>query len=146
MEQVKSFAIHVFKTLGAGFSERVYHNAMVVLLEKNNICFLSEQTIPVMFEGTEVGRVRSDLVINEKIVVELKACSSMTDKHLTQCQMYMKLTKIPQGLVINFPSSDDEEVDFGEITETTCCQRCGRDSHSAQTCYASKHIKGMRLT
>jgi hypothetical protein len=52
MEQVKKFADKVFTTLGAGFTERIYHNAMEVLLRKNNIPFQSEQNIPVMFEGT----------------------------------------------------------------------------------------------
>jgi GxxExxY protein len=145
MEEIKLLAKHVFKTLGAGFNERVYHNAMEVLLKKRNICFLSEHTMSVMFEGVQVGEVRADLVINDKLVVELKACSNVTDRHFAQCQMYMKLMKISEGLVINFPQNDDEDVEFGEIAETVSCQRCGRDSHTVQTCYASKHIKGIRL-
>jgi GxxExxY protein len=144
MENIKSFAKHVFKILGAGFSERVYHNAMEVLLKKDNICFLSEHTIPVMFEGVKIGDVRSDLVIEEKLVVELKVVGSVNDKHMTQCNMYMKLLKIQNGIVINFPQSDDEEVDFVEISLNNC-SRCGRDSHNASTCYAKTHINGNRL-
>jgi GxxExxY protein len=145
MDQIKNFAKYVFKTLGAGFSEKVYHNAMEVLLKRHNICFLSEHTIPVMFESVEVGKVRADLVINEKIVIELKSVGSVREKHLTQCNMYMKLLKINDGIVINFPASDDEDVEFEEISLTTDCTRCGRDSHSAESCYASKHIKGYRI-
>jgi GxxExxY protein len=123
MEQIKTFANHVFKTLGAGFSERVYHNAMEVLLKKNKIPFKTEDRIPVMFEGVEVGQVRADLVIDDNIVVELKSVKSIRDDHATQCTMYMKLLDIDYGIVINFPCSDDEEVEFQCITAHTLYRR-----------------------
>ena len=145
MEDIKSLARYVFKTLGAGFSERVYHNAMEVLLKKHNICFLSEQTIPVMFEGVKVGDVRADLVVSDKICVELKAVGGVKDEHLTQCQMYMKLLNLKDGIVINFPKFDDEEVEFEEISTSTTCKRCGRDSHDESTCYAKNHLNGYKL-
>jgi len=145
MEQIKQFAKHVFRTLGAGFSERVYHNAMEVLLKKHSICFLTEQVIPVLFEGVVVGSVRADLVVSDTIVVELKSTSSVRDKHLTQCQMYMKLLKLQTGIVINFPEGDDEEVEFEEISLSQACARCGRDSHTAIACYAKSHVNGSRL-
>ena len=142
MEEVKTFANIVFSKLGAGFSERVYHNAMQVLLKNHKISFKSEQIIPVMFEGAEVGSVRADLVINDSIVVELKSVRSIKDDHATQCSMYMKLLNSPNGLVINFPCSDLEEVGFHELEATPMCSRCGRDSHIESGCYAKKHING----
>ena len=87
MEQIKSFAKRVFKALGAGFSERVYHNAMEVLLKKHNIPYKSEQVIPVMFEGVEVGQVRADLVVAGNIVIELKSVKSLKDDHATQLSL-----------------------------------------------------------
>jgi GxxExxY protein len=146
MEQLKTFSKHVFSSLGAGFNERVYHNAMEVLLKKENIQYKSEQIIPVMFEGVEVGQVRADLVIDGKIVVELKSVRSIKDDHATQCAMYMKLLNIDSGLVINFPCSDNEDVDFQELEASSpVCKRCGRDSHMASGCYAKKHIDGYSL-
>ena len=143
MEQLKTLSKRVFSCLGAGFSERVYHNAMEVLLKKENIQYKSEQIIPVMFEGVEVGQVRADLVIDGKIVVELKSVRSIKDDHATQCAMYMKLLNIDSGLVINFPCSDNEGVDFQELEASSpVCKRCGRDSHMASGCYAKKHIDG----
>jgi GxxExxY protein len=143
MDQIKKAAKYVFTSLGAGFSERVYHNAMEVLLKKYNIPYKSEQVIPVMFEGVEVGQVRADLVIDEKIVVELKSVRSIKDDHATQCSMYMKLLNIESGVVINFPCGDNEEVDFQELEASSpVCKRCGRDSHMASGCYAKKHIDG----
>jgi GxxExxY protein len=123
MEQVKTFANHVFKTLGAGFSERVYHNAMEVLLKKNKIPFKTEVTVPVMFEGSEVGQVRADLIINGNLVVELKSVKSIKEDHATQCTMYMKLLDVDDGIVINFPCSDNEEVEFQTITAYTLYRR-----------------------
>jgi len=123
MEQVKTFANHVFKTLGAGFSERVYHNAMEVLLKKNKIPFKTEVTIPVMFEGQEVGQVRADLIINGNLVVELKSVKCIKEDHATQCTMYMKLLDVDDGIVINFPCSDNEEVEFQTITAYTLYRR-----------------------
>jgi GxxExxY protein len=115
MDFVKQAAVKVFSTLGAGFSERVYHNATEVLLKKEGIEFKSEHVIPVMFEGVEVGNVRADLVVNDDLVVELKSVKGITGNHVTQCEMYMKLTNIPSGLVINFPCSNDEKVEICEI-------------------------------
>jgi GxxExxY protein len=146
MEQLKTLSKRVFSCLGAGFSERVYHNAMEVLLKKENIQYKSEQIIPVMFEGVEVGQVRADLVIDGKIVVELKSVRSIKDDHATQCAMYMKLLNIDSGLVINFPCSDNQDVDFQELEASSpVCKRCGRDSHMASGCYAKKHIDGYSI-
>jgi hypothetical protein len=143
MDKVKSFANRVFVSLGAGFTERIYQNALEVLLKKNNIPFTSEQVIPVMFEGVEVGQVRADIVINGNLVVELKSVKSIRDDHATQCGMYMKLLKINEGVVINFPCSDEETVEFQELEfSAPTCSRCGRDNHMATTCYAKKHVDG----
>lgn len=145
MEKVKQFADQVFATLGAGFTERIYHNAMVVLLRRHKIPYKTEQTIPVMFEGENVGSVRADLVIGDSIVVELKSVRSLKDDHATQCGMYMKLLKIPNGLVINFPCSDFESVSYQEMHESVGCKRCGRDNHEASKCYAKRHTDGTPL-
>jgi GxxExxY protein len=115
MEFIKKSAIKVFETLGAGFNEKVYHNALEVLLNKEGIPFKSEHIIPVIFEGVEVGSVRADLVVNEDLVVELKSVKSITGNHMTQCEMYMKLTNIPRGIVINFPCANHEKVEICEI-------------------------------
>jgi GxxExxY protein len=123
MDQIKLFSKHVFTTLGAGFSEKVYHNAMEVLLKKNKIPFKSEHTIPVIFEDVEVGHVRADLVIDNDIVVELKSVKMIRDDYAVQCTMYMKLLGIKNGVVVNFPCSDDEEVTFQYISANTVYKR-----------------------
>jgi GxxExxY protein len=148
MEKVKTFATTVFSTLGAGFSEKVYHNAMEILLTKHKIPFKSEQVIPVIFEGHEVGRVRADLVIDGKYVVELKSVRGIKDDHSTQCFMYMKLLKINEGVVINFPCSDNEDVEFQDqklVEDENTCSRCHREGHTYEKCYAKRDVNGNML-
>jgi GxxExxY protein len=148
METIKRFSRTVFSTLGAGFSERVYHNSLEVLLKKHNIPFKTEQVIPVMFEGCEVGQVRADLVINGKIVIELKNTTGIKNDHSTQCFMYMKLLKINEGIIINFPKSDDEEVEFHEqklVEDENTCSRCDREGHTYDKCYAKRDVNGNML-
>ena len=136
MEFIKKSAVKVFDTLGAGFSERVYHNALEILLRKSGIHFKSEHIIPVMFEGEKVGDVRADLVLNEDLVVELKSVKNITGSHVTQCEMYMKLTNILTGVVINFPSSNDEKVEIYEIRKilSTNYVHINNNGHSSSQC------------
>ena len=98
-----------------------------------------------MFEGEKVGEVRADLILNDNLVVELKSVKTIADNHVTQCAMYMKLMKIGSGLVINFPCSDEDDVEFQELSSTPICSKCGRDSHIADGCYAKKHIDGHKI-
>ncbi len=115
MDLLKKLAVEVFSTLGAGFSERVYHNAMEVQLRSNNMMYDTERIINVTFKGISCGIVRADLIVNNSIVVELKQCQKIKEEHETQCEMYMRLLNIKQGLVICFPNSKNEEVMCTEI-------------------------------
>ena len=144
MEQIKEIAKHVFSTLGAGFTEKIYHNAMEVILKKKNIIFKSEHKIHVLFEGSVIGEVRADLVL-DNLIIELKSVKSIRNDHSTQCGMYMKLLKIADGIVINFPSTDEEDVEFQELKYIPPCDRCGRYGHINKKCYATTHISGTLL-
>jgi GxxExxY protein len=106
MEQIKNFAIEVFSTLGAGFSERIYHNAMEIQFRKHGISYETEKVINVMFDGYSCGVVRADLIVDKSIVVELKQVSKIKQEHKTQCEMYMNLLGLKNGIVINFPDSN----------------------------------------
>jgi GxxExxY protein len=102
---VKTIAMRVWVSLGPGFSERVYHNAMEVGLRQTNIAYQTERIVPILFDGHAIGNIRADLIIDSKIIVELKSVRSLKDEHRVQTQMYMRLLNIDEGMLINFPSA-----------------------------------------
>ena len=103
MKAVTSIARDVHKTLGPGFNECVYHRAMEAGLRRRMITYQSEVILPIAYLGTNVGNVRADLVLDNSLVVELKAVRKMAreDTRL-QAQTYMDILGIDRGLCINF--------------------------------------------
>ena len=92
---IQQYAKHVYKVLGPGFSERIYHNALEVVLRKNGIHYETERIVPIVFEGHTIGNLRADLILNNKTVVELKSVKTMNDVMVTQAQNYLRLTGHP---------------------------------------------------
>jgi GxxExxY protein len=111
---IKEFANTVFKTLGCGHSERVYHNAMEVILRKNNVQYESERIVPILFDGHTIGNMRADLIIDKKLIVELKSVKTLTPAMSQQTLNYLNLTGLTDGLLINFPFSA-ENCEFAVI-------------------------------
>ncbi|MFC1609570.1 GxxExxY protein [Myxococcota bacterium] len=95
-------AIHVHRTLGPGFLESVYHNALCLTLGKRGIEFEKEPEIPVIFEDVEVGTHRLDILIPDQLVVELKAIKQLERVHFAVVRSYLRATGIKDGLVLNF--------------------------------------------
>ena len=111
-EHVRSVAIRVWQSLGPGFLERVYHNAMEVGLRKLNIPYQTERIVPIMFDDHAIGNIRADLIVDSRIIVELKSVKALKDEHRIQARMYMKLLGLPDAVLINFPNSgSDLEVE-----------------------------------
>lgn len=100
--EVVGLAMKAHRTLGFGFAETVYRNALAVELRKANFRFEVHPTISVIYEGTEVGVYQADLIVDDQLIVELKAASALTDEHCIQLVNYLTATKIEHGLVINF--------------------------------------------
>lgn len=108
---IVSIATHVYKTLGHGHSEAVYHRAMEVGLRQRGIKYDTEKIVPIKYEGHVVGNFRFDLVIDDTTIVELKAVSAIKQREITQLRNYMSMTGLTSGYVINFPiTGDDLEV------------------------------------
>lgn len=103
MVDIQEYANRVYKSLGPGFNECVYHNAMEVLLRKNNISYETERIVPILFEGHTIGNLRADIIINGQIVVELKAVKALTDTMTCQAKNYLKLLHLRQAYLVNFP-------------------------------------------
>jgi len=83
-------AIEVHKRLGPGFLESIYENALILELEKHNLHVQRQQEVIVKYDGIEVGRHRLDLIVNDTIVIELKAVKNIEDVHFAIVKSYLK--------------------------------------------------------
>jgi GxxExxY protein len=95
-------AYYVHNYLGFGFVESIYEKSLVIRLEKAGFFVVTQQPIKVYFEGTLVGDFKADLVVNDCVIVELKAVEEIHPKHEVQFVNYLRATEIEVGLVINF--------------------------------------------
>ena len=101
--EVTGYAIKVHKVLGPGLLESVYEKCLKYELEKNGLNVKQQVIIPVVYDQLEIDTaLRLDLMVNDCIVVELKAVESILPVHEAQLLTYMKLLEKPQGLLINF--------------------------------------------
>jgi GxxExxY protein len=113
---IHQYAEHVYKVLGPGFSERIYHNALEVVLRKNGVRYETERIVPIVFEEHTIGNLRADLILNNKTVVELKSVKTVNDVMVTQAQNYLRLTGFPEAYLINFPPTLNTELEIRYVT------------------------------
>jgi len=95
-------AIHVHRELGPGYLEAVYHRALSIALDMRGVSYLDQHPVTVSYEGIPVGQGRLDFLIEDQLVVELKAVNALHDVHFAQLRSYLKATGIPKGLLFNF--------------------------------------------
>jgi GxxExxY protein len=101
--QIIGAAIEVHKVLGPGLLENVYEKCLCRELELRHVHHESQKDLPVNYKGIDLDcGYRMDIVIPDKLIVELKACDSLLPIHEAQLLTYLKLTKIKFGLLINF--------------------------------------------
>jgi GxxExxY protein len=107
-------ASHIWKELGPGLSERMYHNAMEVCLRKSFLAYETERIMTVNFDGHVLGNLRADLIVDRNIVVELKSVKALKDEHRTQVRLYLKLLGLTDAILINFPCglAIEPEIEF----------------------------------
>jgi GxxExxY protein len=101
-EKIIGCAIAVHKKLGPGFLESIYENAFILELKRQNLQVERQQEVIVKYDGIEVGRHRLDLIVNDTIVVELKAVKNIEDVHFAIVKSYLKALEKEHGLIINF--------------------------------------------
>lgn len=92
----------VYNTLAYGFLEKVYGNALFIELEKLNLRVEKQKQINVFYEGHEVGLYYADLIIENCVIIELKAAESLNENHEVQLINYLKATDMEVGLLLNF--------------------------------------------
>lgn len=100
---ITGYAIKVHKILGPGLLESIYENCLVYELQKNGFSVDKQLYVPVIYDKLEMEmNLRVDLLVNDLIVVELKATEKILPVHEAQLMTYMKLLQKPYGLLINF--------------------------------------------
>jgi len=92
----------VYNTLGYGFLEKVYENALAIELRKSGLKVEQQKNIKVYYETEEVGDYYADLLVEGKVIIELKAAKTIAEDYEAQLVNYLKATTIEVGLLINF--------------------------------------------
>ena len=98
---LKAF-FNIYNTLGYGFLEKVYENSMRIELKKIGLNAQAQRNIKVHYDGFEVGDYYADLIVNDLVIVELKAAENLCEEHEAQLLNYLKATDVEVGLLLNF--------------------------------------------
>ena len=113
-EAILKVYFEVYNELGSGFLEKVYQNAMYFELKEKGFKVEAQKQIKVYFKKQLVGEYFSDLLVEDKVIVELKAIEMLMDVHMAQIMNYLKATEIEVGLLLNF----GEEPEFKRVIYT----------------------------
>lgn len=95
-------AFDVIKELGSGFLESVYEKALLLALKQKGLSAVAQQPLSVMFRGENVGDFFADLVVEQKVLIELKAVKALIPEHQSQLINYLHASDMEVGLLINF--------------------------------------------
>ena len=101
-DQILRVFYDVYNELGHGFLESVYHKSLVMALESKGLKVCSRVCIPVWFRGHQVGQFEADLLVEDCVLLELKAARMLDSSHRAQLLNYLKATEIEVGLLLNF--------------------------------------------
>lgn len=102
----------IYEDLGPGYSERVYHTAMEVLLRKNGVPYESERIVTIPYEGHVIGNLRADIIIDNHTVLEFKTIKTLTEQSQLQARNYLNLTGLKVAYLINFPPFPGRDVEI----------------------------------
>ena len=112
-DEIIGAAIEVHKSLGNGFVEKVYENALMLELKSRNTKAQNQTKIEVHYKDQIVGEYFADIVVKDKIILELKVCDRIHDIHQAQLINYLKATSMKVGYIINFGS--EKKLEFKRI-------------------------------
>ena len=95
-------AMKVHNTLGNGFQEVIYQRCLAIEMDKAGLRYAREAEQTIYYEGIEVGTRRADFVVEDKVIIEIKALINLEDVHLAQAKNYVVAYDFSKGLLINF--------------------------------------------
>ena len=117
-KEIIGAAFEVHNTLGSGFLEKVYQNALMVELKLRKIGAEAEKPITVHYRGEMVGNYIADIVVEDKIIVEIKAIKALSEIHEVQLVNYLTATGIEVGLLLNFGKSVEVKRRIKEVNKS----------------------------
>jgi len=101
--------VHVVSNaLGCGFVEKIYENALAIELRASGLSVKQQHGLTVSYAGTVIGEFFTDLIVEESILLELKAVKALDEIHFSQCMNYLKASGLPVCLLVNFGKSRAE--------------------------------------
>ncbi len=106
-DQIIQSFYKVYNELGTGFLETVYENSLVLVLRERGLKVDQQKELKVKFRDVIVGDYRTDLIIDDKIIIEIKAVSKLIKAHEAQLIHYLKATGIEVGMLLNFGDSPE---------------------------------------
>jgi len=101
-EKIINIFYRVYNKLGYGFLEKVYENAMIIELKKEGIRAIAQAPIRVLYDNEIIGEYYADILVDDKVIVEIKAARQLAEEHEAQLLNYLKATDIEVGLLLNF--------------------------------------------
>lgn len=101
-------AMYVHRTLGPGFLESIYHNALLLRLKAAGLKVESQEQVPVFFDGELIGDFIADIIVEDCLILDLKAVSALTPLHESQLVNCLAAAKISTGLLMNFGAKNFE--------------------------------------
>ena len=116
-ERIIGAAIRVHKELGPGFLETLYEEALAIELARGGVIFERQKLLPVFYHEQVIGEHRLDFLVEEKVIVELKAISALEDVHYAILRSYLKAANLADALLLNF------------ATPRLTIKRVGREYH-----------------
>ena len=104
-------AKEVYSVLGEGYAEAIYHEALCIELRNKKIKYSKERNVEILYKCHSIGIYRLDLVVENKLIVELKAVKTINDRYLEQLKGYIKTTEWKNGILINFPTPQQDDIE-----------------------------------
>ncbi len=100
--QIMEAIFEVHNILGPGYTENIYEEALARELENRQISYQRQKLIEVLYKNSKIGEYKLDMIVDSKIILELKAVSQLNDLFQAQILSYLKATKIKLGILVNF--------------------------------------------
>ena len=119
-DKILAVFYEVYNELGYGFIESVYHRSLELALRSVGLNVCSKVAVPVWFRGTQVGRFEADILVENCVLLELKAARMLDSSHRAQLLNYLRATEIEVGLLLNFGEKPEfKRIIFDNVKKKT---------------------------